>query len=202
MEDQAELIRQQMQEKRAELSEKLQELAEKLPVAEKVTETVETVSETVTSTAEDVQESVQETVHTFEDILDLPKQVQEHPWLAVGGAVVVGYLAHDILATRQGGGASILAEPLRELEDVAMRAAVDMVGHTVQDAIKGPLMDAVKGPLLGAYGPILGDIFGQLMSGLKELSAHKSGQSSHNGHGAGQRPAPAAPPRRPAGTVY
>jgi len=189
MEDQAELIRQQMQEKRAELSEKLQELAEKMPVAETVTETVESVTDTVSSTAENVQE----TVHSFEEILDLPKQVQEHPWLAVGGAVVVGYLAHDVLAARRGHGESILAEPLREIEGVAMRAAMDFVGHTVTQAVQGQLLGGV-----GAYGPVLQNLLGQFAGAFKGLSA--GGQS--NGSGAQHGPSPSSPSRPPAGTTY
>lgn len=188
MEDQAELIRQQMQEKRAELSEKLQELAEKLPVAETVTEAVESASETVTDTAENVKE----TVHSFEELLDLPKQVQEHPWLAVGGAVVVGYLAHDILAARKGGGESILSEPLRELEGVAMRAAMDVVAHTVTQAVQGGLLG-------GTYGPILENLLGQFAGALKGKS---TGGQSPNGRGTEHCPTPSAPSRQPAGTTY
>jgi len=187
MEDQAELIRQQMQETRADLSEKLQELAGKLPSTETVAETVESVSGTVSETAENVQD----TLHSFQEAFDLPKQVQEHPWLALGGAVLVGYLAHDILAARQGSGESILAEPMRELEKVAMGAALGLVGQTVQSAIQG------QG--LGAYGPILEKILGQLTSG----QAEKSRDSSPNGRGATHGPTPSgAPAKQPSGAAY
>jgi ElaB/YqjD/DUF883 family membrane-anchored ribosome-binding protein len=179
MEDQAELIRQQMQEKRAELSEKLQELAGKLPT-DTVAETVESVSHTVTDTAENVQE----TVHSFQEALDLPKQVQEHPWLAVGGAVLVGYLAHDVLLARDGH-QSILAEPLKHLEEVAARTAVDLVTRSV------------KGSLLGPYGPILENILGQLAGGLKGLSStQSSGERPHNGHGEAHGVMPFSPSSR------
>lgn len=148
MQDQAELIRQQMQEKRAELSEKLQTLGEMLPT-ETVAETVESVTETVTATAENVQETVQ----SMQEAFDLPKQVQEHPWLAVGGAVLVGYLAHGVLTSRQ----SLLAEPLRQLEGAAAQAAIELVGRAVQ----GSALTSS----LGAYGPILETILAQFAGG-------------------------------------
>jgi ElaB/YqjD/DUF883 family membrane-anchored ribosome-binding protein len=178
MEDQAELIRQQMQEKRAELSEKLQTLGEMLPKPETVAETVESVSDSVTNTAE----TVQETVESVQDAFDLPKQVQEHPWLAVGGAVLVGYLAHGALTSRNGG-PSLLSEPLRLLGQFATRNALELVGQMAQ------------GQALGAYGPILSSILEQL-SGDENKPATQSSSPSppngHNGHGATKQPARAA----------
>jgi ElaB/YqjD/DUF883 family membrane-anchored ribosome-binding protein len=174
MEDQADLIRQQMQEKRAELSEKLQTLGEMLPT-ETVAQTVESVSETVTSTAENVQE----TAHTVQEALDLPKQVQEHPWLAVGGAVLVGYLAHGALTARGPGGQSLLSGPLRLLEQFATSTALDLAGRVAQNA--------AHGGALGMYGPILEGILGQF--GSTPSSGQSSRASSANGRGSAKQPA-------------
>jgi ElaB/YqjD/DUF883 family membrane-anchored ribosome-binding protein len=167
MEDQAERIRQQMQEKRAELSEKLQALGEMLPQPDAVAETVESVRETVTSTAENVQE----TVESIQEAFDLPKQVQEHPWLAVGGAVLVGYLAHGVLTSRHG--------PLRQLEQFATRSALELVGRMAD------------GPALGVYGPILASILDQF-SGESHSPARESSRNGHGANGSCKEPAQTA----------
>jgi ElaB/YqjD/DUF883 family membrane-anchored ribosome-binding protein len=91
MENQAELIQSEMETTREDLGEKVQALQDK------VTGDLTAAQESVTETVETVKEGVQDTIATVRDALDVSGHVRSHPWLMVGGAVVVGYLAHELL---------------------------------------------------------------------------------------------------------
>jgi len=169
MEDEAELIKQNMQEKRAELSEKLQHLerqvtGEVASSAGSVTQSVANVAGSVTESVTNVAGGVQDTITTVKDLFDLPKQVQEHPWLAVGGAVVVGYLAHSFLskgevlsaigasingAASAGGSATgtlagLFGGEVAKLQRFATLAALQLVGRAVKDNIPGPTGEGIS----------------------------------------------------------
>jgi len=85
------MMKHQMQEKRAELSEKLETLERE------VKEDIASVTETVTGSVASVTENVQETIASIQDAFNVARYIREYPWLAVGGGVVVGYLAHELL---------------------------------------------------------------------------------------------------------
>jgi ElaB/YqjD/DUF883 family membrane-anchored ribosome-binding protein len=112
--------RQDMEETRASMTEKLELLEERVRetledtksavdnivenVKETVGETVGVVKETVEgakSTVEDIVENVKgtmdETVTTVKQAFDLSYQVEQHPWLMVGGAVLLGKLLGGFL---------------------------------------------------------------------------------------------------------
>jgi len=98
MDHESEVIKQQMEETRSSLAEKLEALEEH------VASTVHTTTEAVAGTVENVKEAVEETVNTVSESVEnvkeafnLTRQVQEHPWAMVGGAVVVGYLGSVLL---------------------------------------------------------------------------------------------------------
>jgi len=158
MEDRAEVIKQHMQEKRAELSEKLQTLEDKVTenltgAEEKVAETVENVTENVQQTVASVTNNVQQTVESVKQALDLSHHVREHPWLAVGGAVVVGYLAYGFL--RRGGlnlslpagllgnasqdVSGVIGEQIQHLERFAAKTVLDLVESAVKESMPGQL---------------------------------------------------------------
>jgi ElaB/YqjD/DUF883 family membrane-anchored ribosome-binding protein len=104
MADSTEMIQHQMEETRHRLAENLDKLGKQTvetvsEVASSVSETVEAVQETVQS----VTGSVQETVEDVKGFFDLPGQVDRHPWLMVGGSVVVGYLAGSVLVPPSSG---------------------------------------------------------------------------------------------------
>jgi len=94
-----EVIRHQMEDTKMQLSEKLLSLESR--VSESVHSTVAVVHATV--------ESVQETLHTVtgavqnaaqavNDAFDFRREIDRHPLLVVGGAVVLGYLAVEFMA--------------------------------------------------------------------------------------------------------
>jgi ElaB/YqjD/DUF883 family membrane-anchored ribosome-binding protein len=88
-----EVIHNQMEETRESLASKLGALESQ------VRETVGTASEAVTSTVEgvkDVVETVSETVGSVTETFNISKQVEENPWLAMGAAVAVGFVAAQL----------------------------------------------------------------------------------------------------------
>lgn len=96
MEDTPETIRQQMEETKLQLNEKLETL--ELQVAENVQSTSTAVNATVEAVQETVQSvsgAVQEAVHSVSDAFDIGLQIERHPLLVLGGAVVLGYLASE-----------------------------------------------------------------------------------------------------------
>jgi ElaB/YqjD/DUF883 family membrane-anchored ribosome-binding protein len=88
-----EVIRDEMEETRANLANKLEALETQ------VRETVSDASEAVASTVEgvkDVVETVSETVGSVTETFNISKQVEEHPWAAVGIAMAAGFLASQL----------------------------------------------------------------------------------------------------------
>jgi len=111
MDHESEVIKQQMEQTRSALAEKLETLEEHVTstvrnTTEAVTGTVETVKGAVEDTVESVKDAVSNTMETVgesveqvKEAFDLNKQMQEHPWLMMGGGVVVGYLGTCLLET-------------------------------------------------------------------------------------------------------
>ena len=62
-------------------------------VKESVQGTVDSVKETVQGTVDSVKETMSDTVEGVKQTFDLHRQVDQHPYLMVGGAVVVGFVA-------------------------------------------------------------------------------------------------------------
>lgn len=103
-------LRQDMEDTRSSMTEKLGKLEEKVAstvegAANAVTDTVESVKGAVAGTVESVRESVHDTVNAVKNSLDLPLQVDRHPWPMMGGSVVVGFIIGRFL-----GGSSARAE--------------------------------------------------------------------------------------------
>jgi hypothetical protein len=83
MNETPESIRQQMQETKAHLSEQLESL--ELQVSDTVQSTGAAVNSTLSA--------IEGAVHSVSNAFDLRRQIDRHPWLVLGGAVAVGYLA-------------------------------------------------------------------------------------------------------------
>ena len=104
-----ELIRQQMENTRASITEKLETLEVKVSddiqaatgsvadTVKAVQATVSAVQESVEGGAEAVKDAVQDSVATVQHWFDLKSQVQEHPWLVVGGAAGIGFCLGAVL---------------------------------------------------------------------------------------------------------
>jgi len=98
MDNETEMIRTQMEGTRLALSEKLEKLEDQ--VTQKVQQASTTVAETVESASEmvdNVKETVEETVDAVKHTFDLNWHAQQHPWLLMGGAMVLGYVGSSML---------------------------------------------------------------------------------------------------------
>jgi len=110
----------QMEETRKDLAEKLETLEKKVAgtvetvtgtvqtvestvenVKESIQETVATVTDTVQNTVQAVEDKVGSTVESVRNFLDLSRQVDQHPWLMMGGSVLVGFLGGRLLTPRR-----------------------------------------------------------------------------------------------------
>jgi len=91
MDAEPEVIRQDIEQTRSALTEKLETLEEE------VMGTVRNAKESVEETIENVTETVQETVETVQRTFDLEYQMQQRPWVMIGGSVAAG-VAVGVLA--------------------------------------------------------------------------------------------------------
>ena len=94
MEETPEMMRKEIEETKLQLAEKIETLEKQVAETVKTTEnavnaTVGAVQGTVHSVTAVVDNAVQSVNH----FLDLQQQIDRHPFLVVGGAVVAGYLA-------------------------------------------------------------------------------------------------------------
>mgnify|MGYP002778095462 CR=1 FL=1 len=102
MAEQTELILQQMDETRASMVEKV-ELLER-QVADTVKDTAQTVAETVHTATEAVDKTVttvSDTVEAVTETFNIRGHIERHPWIAFGGAVLIGYLAASAFSGRR-----------------------------------------------------------------------------------------------------
>lgn len=113
-------LRLQMEESREALTQKIEMLEEKVTetvqsatdtVAEatanvletvqsataSVTGTVDNVTSAVQGTVDSVRQSVEGTVDSVREAFDLNRQVQQHPWWMLAGAVAAGYVGGSLL---------------------------------------------------------------------------------------------------------
>lgn len=87
MDETSDMIEREIENTRSHLADRLEILGNK------IAGTVEEVEETV----EDVTETAENTIQKIKDLLNLQKQTQQHPWVILGGAVVVGYVSERLL---------------------------------------------------------------------------------------------------------
>ena len=103
MDNELEVIRHQMEEKRASLADKLDALenqvigkvqdttAEVTNIVHEVKESVTEVVQGVKSTVDSVTEGVQDTVESVKDTFDFREHIRRNPWLGGRGAVAAGF---------------------------------------------------------------------------------------------------------------
>ena len=66
-------------------------------VKDSVEGTVESVRESFQNASDSVKDTFHSAAEGFKDTFDLPKQMDRHPWLMLGGAVAVGFVAGKLL---------------------------------------------------------------------------------------------------------
>lgn len=110
MDEQFEVIKTEMEIRRASLSDKIEALEQQVTqsvhdVTDAVTNVKEAVEDTVSSVKDTVQEtivavkgSVGDTVDAVKETFDVPHQVDLHPWAMLGGALALGFVAGKLLS--------------------------------------------------------------------------------------------------------
>lgn len=90
------VIRQQIEETKLQLTDKLESLEQQ------VSQTVQSAGDAVAATVEAVQGTVESVtgavegaVHSVSEAFDLRQQIDNHPFLVLGGAAALGYIAAE-----------------------------------------------------------------------------------------------------------
>jgi ElaB/YqjD/DUF883 family membrane-anchored ribosome-binding protein len=107
-------------------------ITEKLDILEaRVRETVEGAQSSVEEIVETVKGTVGDTVETVKRTFDVPYQVDQHPWLMVGGATLAGYLLGS-----WGGGSTSPAFSTNDSASSAAGTTADMsASHAKHDCL-------------------------------------------------------------------
>jgi ElaB/YqjD/DUF883 family membrane-anchored ribosome-binding protein len=102
-EQEADTMRAEMAETRASLADKVESLENDLSTTwhnatAAVGETIDNVKATVDTTVHAVQGAVHDTADAISHAFDLRAHTRQHPWLMVGGAVLLGLALGSVLS--------------------------------------------------------------------------------------------------------
>jgi ElaB/YqjD/DUF883 family membrane-anchored ribosome-binding protein len=109
VDNELEVIRHQMEQKRASLADKLDALEEQVletvheatsavsNTARDVTEVVDSVKENIQETVDAVKENVHETVESIKETFNVRDKISQHPWVALGGGFAAGFAGGMLL---------------------------------------------------------------------------------------------------------
>ncbi len=166
MADESEVIRHQMEETRTDISEKLETLENEFAgsvqhATDAVSETVAEVQGTMRDTVESVRETVHDTMETVKSTFDVPHQVDQHPWLMLGGAVAVGYLGGALLTSlEKPRSADYVPDYQTHLAGQELRREPSSVSKWLGEMAQTfkPEIEEVKGLAIGAALSIVRDL--------------------------------------------
>jgi ElaB/YqjD/DUF883 family membrane-anchored ribosome-binding protein len=172
-----------MEETREALQEKLEKLEEQVKetvqgateavhtvtdavqtVRGTVEDTVETVKETVAETVDTVSDSVKGTVHTIIEQLDVHRQVEEHPWAMMLGAVTIGFV----------GGRLLMRSAATTYRPVSMGAVPVSAPAPYANGAGAPARNGAATEKHGWLGSVL-DYYSEELSKLKGLALGAAG---------------------------
>jgi len=92
VDNELEVIRNQMEAKRASLADKLDALENQvLETAHEATSAVNQIAKDVTEVVDNVTEDIQETVQSVKDTFDIGEKIRQNPWTSLAGAFAVGF---------------------------------------------------------------------------------------------------------------
>jgi ElaB/YqjD/DUF883 family membrane-anchored ribosome-binding protein len=141
-------------------------------VKESFSDAADSVRDTFAGAAQSVKETFRNVSESVRDTFDLPKQVDHHPWLMMGGAVAVGFVAGKLLdygpetmeavhtAAHTGGRLAQSAASLAAATASAANATASASGGWMAALEKmfGPEVNKVKEMAIGALGGIIRDV--------------------------------------------
>jgi len=160
VDNELEVIRHQMEEKRASLTEKLDTLEnEVFQTVREATAEVSHIVQDVKSTVNSVTEGVQETVESVKESLDVREVVRRNPWTAMGGAFALG-LAGGVWL----GPSSRPEAPQREAVKDGYRPLPNGSRATTPEPSgePSPLAEAARTAMTGLSGLAIGALMGVL----------------------------------------
>lgn len=158
---------------------------------ERVRETVEDMRSAVEDIVENVKDTVDTTVETVRRTFDVHHQVEQHPWLLVGGATVVGYLFGSLSSGRSSSPVSTDDAGLSRTGTTAASFRESSArpprrqgrGSGVRDRFKDEIA-LIEGAVIGAVISTLGDMVKQALlpsaSPITNAGTKLSGQPSES----------------------
>jgi len=168
VDNELEVIRDEMEQTRSNLADKLGALETQ------VRETVVGAKEAVNSTVEGVKEvvgSVSETVGSVAETFNVKRQVEEHPWIAMGAAVAAGFVAAQVLERMTQPPPPPAAPP--SLSDLPLTSTRFAPTPPVEAKTKEGVLDSIMPELGGAANTLLHSVGGlavnTLMGVIREL---------------------------------
>jgi hypothetical protein len=139
-------------------------MAEKLEGVEKqIRDTVAGAESAVDDVVSSVKGTISETVHSVKQTFDLPYQTREHPWLVLGGSVLVGFL----IGGRRGATRIGKSERVNDSDDPYRQQ--------LQRGVAGGVLNQFKGEI----GSLRSAAVGAIVTALWEMA--KQSLSASNG---------------------
>ena len=140
MDDTPEMIRSQMRHTSSDLCDKFETLENR--ISDNVEATAHRAGDTLTS--------VRHAMQSVSESLDFRLQVRRHPWLALGGAVAVGYLASRLLERRANTpGMPVEVPPVEVPQPVLPPASQSVLPATTPPTQGFPVQGLMQGVLTG-----------------------------------------------------
>ncbi len=135
-------------------------------VKDSVQGTVESVKDTVQGTVDSVKETMSDTVEGVRQTFDLHRQMDNHPYLMVGGAVVVGFMAGRILTPHTVRTVGRAAESFGPTFNRFAQSAASNLGAAASTAASVGSVAAAA----GGWASTLETMFGPEIAKVKELA--------------------------------
>jgi len=172
------VIRDEMEQTRANLADKLGALETQ------VRQTVSGATEAVSSTVEGVKEvvsSVSETVETVTETFNVSKQVERHPWMAMGAAVATGFVVAQVISRATSSSAPApayepAATPPTSFAAAAPSRPAAAPSHDHDHGLMhslGSLMPDVSGVMNTVVSSLGGLAVGGLMGVIREMASRE-----------------------------
>jgi hypothetical protein len=196
MDPKPDVIRRQIDETRESLTDKLETLEDQVKhtvasVTEAVEHTVDTVKSKVENTVEAVTSTARETVDTVKRSFDIPYQVQRHPYLLTGGAVLagaaLGYLVGRRRAEYRPRRASARFEPSAAYQPERAFHTPESAFHPGGDGFSAARQESRPGifssllePLAGEFDKIKATAIGALLGMVRDAVKRAVPPSLHD----------------------
>jgi ElaB/YqjD/DUF883 family membrane-anchored ribosome-binding protein len=178
VDNELEVIRHQMEEKRASLAEKLGALEDEvLDTVHQATAAVSDTVHNVTEAVENVKETVEQTVESVKESLDFRDAIRQHPWTAVGVSFAAGVAGGMLLEipspqeisqamSRQTNGFSSESSSRASgngssSTSSALTSSLGSAGAEALHSLKGMAI----GTLMGVLGKVISDVVPASMKG-------------------------------------